>query len=46
MFRVRDKDKIEDSKFPKKMLVLPHNCQCSFNFQIGNDEAGLVSGEK
>ena len=25
------------------MLVLPHNCQCAANFQIGNDEAGRFS---
>ncbi len=25
------------------MLVLPHNCQCSANFQIGNNEVWLVS---
>ncbi len=25
------------------MLVLPHNCQCAANFQIGNDEAARFS---
>ena len=27
----------------RKNAGLPHNCQCATNFQIGNDEAGLVS---
>ena len=34
-FRVRDKNKIEDPKSSQKLLVLPHNCQCSVNFQMG-----------
>ncbi len=43
-FRVRDKDTIEDPKLSKKMLAgLPHNWQCAASFQIGNDEAMLVS---
>ena len=41
--RVRDKDKIEDPKFSKKMPILPNNCQCTANFEIGNDEAGRYS---
>ena len=27
----------------KKMRILPHNCQCAGNFQIGRDEAGPFS---
>jgi hypothetical protein len=38
-FRVKDKGKIKDPKFPRQMLVLPHNCQGSAKFQIGDDKA-------
>jgi hypothetical protein len=38
-FRVKDKGKIKEPKFSRQMLVLPHNCQGSARFQIGEDKA-------
>ena len=38
-FRVKDKGKIRNPQFSRQRLVLPHNCQRSAKFQIGDDAA-------